>query len=375
MTESTLPAIPAQASVPTPAATTPAFNDEPTKSQQLIVNASRTTVAPLPEPGATPVTPILSSETLQAAPHPPQPESEDTHVIPSTSGATPAPVATTKGITTTSEEPEPQNPLTQRFTQQEWTALKEFRAALPDMFIEAYEKPESREIPIVLWGVLIDPLHPNRDARISVILMKFLRARNLSVRDARNMFVSTLRWRVSFNVDAAMKEEFPQEIFGRLGHVYGKDKEGRPVVYNLYGANQDLKVVFGDVQRFLRWRVVLMETSTSFLDFTTVDQTLQVHDYEGVSLTSSDTNSKNAASEATSIFQSHYPELLFKKFFVNVPTFLNWIFWAMKPLISANTLAKMSVTGSGHHTIGKALLPHIDSSQLPRRYGGEADAF
>jgi hypothetical protein len=37
-------------------------------------------------------------------------------------------------------------------------------------------------------------------------------------------------------------------------------------------------------------------------------------DYEGVSLTSRDANSKNAASEATNIFTSHYPELLVCKF-------------------------------------------------------------
>jgi len=33
-------------------------------------------------------------------------------------------------------------------------------------------------------------------------------------------------------------------------------------------------------------------------------------DYQGVSLTNRDANSKNAASEATSIFQNHYPEFL-----------------------------------------------------------------
>jgi len=33
-------------------------------------------------------------------------------------------------------------------------------------------------------------------------------------------------------------------------------------------------------------------------------------DYEGVSLTSRDANSKAAALEATNLFQSHYPELL-----------------------------------------------------------------
>ena len=44
------------------------------------------------------------------------------------------------------------------------------------------------------------------------------------------MLVNTLRWRTSIDIDAVMKEEFPQDIFGNLGHIYGHDKEGRPVV-------------------------------------------------------------------------------------------------------------------------------------------------
>lgn len=31
-----------------------------------------------------------------------------------------------------------------------------------------------------------------------------------------------------------MKEEFPDEIFGKLGKVHGKDKEGHPVTYVLH---------------------------------------------------------------------------------------------------------------------------------------------
>jgi len=44
-------------------------------------------------------------------------------------------------------------------------------------------------------------------------------------------------------------------------------------------------------------------------------------------------------------------------------------------LISAKTLAKMSVVGSGTITISGALLPIIDVKELPKRYGGEAEAF
>ena len=54
---------------------------------------------------------------------------------------------------------------------------------------------------------------------------------------------------------------------------------------------------------------------------------------------------------------------------------MTWIFWLFKPLISANTLAKLNVVGSSTSTIGAALLPVIDAKELPRKYGGEAEDF
>ena len=85
------------------------------------------------------------------------------------------------------------------------------------------------------------------------------------------MMIATLRWRDEFKVEDAVRETFPADVFGKLGHIYGKDKQGRPVTYvrqrplrracprsrslryNFYGANKDLDAVFGDVQRFLRY--------------------------------------------------------------------------------------------------------------------------
>lgn len=122
------------------------------------------------------------------------------------------------------------------------------------MFAEAFpEKKGAESTPIKLWGVTIDPQAGKAvDARVSVVLMKFLRARcdlmkneyiihhsldretfarNLSVPDARSKLVSTLQWRDSFKPEEATKEAFPPDIFGQLGHVYGKDKDERPVTY------------------------------------------------------------------------------------------------------------------------------------------------
>lgn len=46
-----------------------------------------------------------------------------------------------------------------------------------------------------------------------------------------------------------------------------------------------------------------------------------------------------------------------------------------KPIISANTLAKMSVVGTGHHALKKALSEFIAVDELPTKYGGNAEVF
>jgi hypothetical protein len=55
--------------------------------------------------------------------------------------------------------------------------------------------------------------------------------RNLNVEQASQMFVATLKWREEFRAADAAKEEFPEDVFGKLGYVYGKDKDGRPITY------------------------------------------------------------------------------------------------------------------------------------------------
>ena len=49
--------------------------------------------------------------------------------------------------------------------------------------------------------------------------------------NAANMIISTFKWRDEFKTDELATEEFPEDVFGPVGHVFGKDKEGRPVTY------------------------------------------------------------------------------------------------------------------------------------------------
>ena len=44
------------------------------------------------------------------------------------------------------------------------------------------------------------------------------------------MMISTLKWREEFKIDDLDTEEFPQDLFGSVTRVFGKDKDGRPVM-------------------------------------------------------------------------------------------------------------------------------------------------
>ena len=151
-----------------------------------------------------------------------------------------------------------------------------FPAKLPEIFAEVNkDKPPTS---VNIWGVDLAPGSPPT-AKEAIVLYKFLKARNMVLADAQTMLLATLKWRQEFDIDAVRAESFPEDVFGKLGVVAGKDKDGRPVTYNLYSEAKGPKnaEVFGDVKRFIRWRVQLMERGIELLDFETIGDMVQVH--------------------------------------------------------------------------------------------------
>jgi hypothetical protein len=127
------------------------------------------------------------------------------------------------------------------------------------------------------------------------------------------MLTNTLKWRLSFGADGILAEQLPSPPskvdFSRIGFLHKTDSEGCPVTYNLYGGLDNAEV-FGNLDRFVRWRVQLMERGIALLDFVNHDQMVQVHDYDGVSFWSYDKSAKAASKAVTQIMQDNYPEFL-----------------------------------------------------------------
>ena len=226
------------------------------------------------------------------------------------------------------------------------------------------------------------------DFHTYLILQKFLRANANDLEKAHTQLLATLKWRKSFQPLKTLDEAFSRERFGGLGFITDLNKvpgslnEHDVATFNLYGAVKDPKVTFEDVDGFLRWRVGLMELSLQKLNLREARkpipdyskgadpyQAIQVHDYMQVSFLRQNAYTKAASKKAIDTFKDYYPETLSRKFFVNVPVIMGWMFNAVSLVLSKETLKKFTVLSYGN-TLNSEL-----GNDVPEVYGGKGQAL
>lgn len=93
-------------------------------------------------------------------------------------------------------------------------------------------------------------------------------------------------------------------------------------------------------------------------------QGIQIHDYLSVSFLRMNPYTKAASGKTIELFQKYYPETLSRKFFVNVPAIMGWMFSAMRMFLAKETVKKFTVL-----TYGNQLAAELGSS-VPEVYGG-----
>ncbi|KAJ2612643.1 Non-classical phosphatidylinositol transfer protein (PITP) [Coemansia sp. RSA 1365] len=281
--------------------------------------------------------------------------------------------------TMAAETTQPKTGKAQQFSEEMVKLINELRAQLPDI-VEDAGKASTKPVNASLWGIRLLPESesesesesetPERDLRLDVILAKFVKARNNDVKLAREMLTNTLKWRAEFGVDGILEESFPEDVFGKVGYLYGHDTAGRPVTYNFYGG-LDNKLVFGDLDRFLRWRVQLHERGMQQLDFVDVADMLQVHDYEGVGLLSYDKFARTASRATVQLMTDNYPETLHAKIFANVPGWGETIFNIIGRWLSEETKRKFVVVSKV--SAPTILAQRIEVDNLPEKFRNKSE--
>ncbi|GMP51389.1 hypothetical protein CsSME_00017638 [Camellia sinensis var. sinensis] len=199
-----------------------------------------------------------------------------------------------------------------------------------------------------MWGI---PLLA--DDKADVILLKFLRARDFKVEDSLHMLLSCLSWRRDFGAETILDEELGfEELEGTVAYMYGCDREGHPVCYNDYGVFRDkdmFEKVFGDdekLQKFLRWRVQVLERGIKLLDFKPggVNSIIQVTDLKDMPKR----ELRAASNHILSLFQDNYPEMVARKIFINVPWYFSMLYSMFSPFLTQRTKSKFVISKEGN---------------------------
>jgi hypothetical protein len=93
-------------------------------------------------------------------------------------------------------------------------------------------------------------------------------------------------------------------------------------------------------------------------------QGFQIHDYLQVSFLRRDPVVKAATSKTIETLSRYYPETLSRKFFVNVPVVMGWVYTAMKMVVAKETAKKFTVLSYGNQLVGEL------GQGIPKEYGG-----
>jgi hypothetical protein len=203
-----------------------------------------------------------------------------------------------------------------------------------------------------------------------LLLVKFLHANDFNLDLAAEQLRKALEWRKEFKpLSAAFLEKHDEDLV-ELGYV---TKIGDEVfTWNIYGSMQKSGLLKDDnFDKFVRYRIGLMERGLQLLSFAGGDDGEaflgQIHDYDGVSLLKYDADTKRASKTIIQLFQDYYPELLSKKYFVNVPKVMAWIYDLVKGWLPDETTKKFKMLNKGSK-LGKLIGSEDD---IPTEYGGK----
>ncbi|CAH8306702.1 unnamed protein product [Eruca vesicaria subsp. sativa] len=286
-------------------------------------------------------------------------------------GATSAPVETKPAtpVTTELKKEEAVVTIEKAFAAEQEEATKTVEAieesvvsiTLPETAVSV--EPEE----VSIWGI---PLL--EDERSDVILLKFLRARDLKVKEAFTMLKNTVQWRKENNIDDLLAEDLQGTEFEKMVFTHGVDKQGHVVIYSSYGEFQN-KEIFSDKEKFnkfLKWRIQFQEKCVRSLDFSPEAKSsfVFVSDFRnapGLGKRSLWQFIRRAVKQ----FEDNYPEFVAKELFINVPW---WYIPYYKTfgniIISPRTRSKMVLAGPAKsaETIFKYIAPEV----VPVKYGG-----
>jgi len=211
-------------------------------------------------------------------------------------------------------------------------------------------------------------------------LVSFLRERNLDPEAAKEMLLTTLKWRKDQNIGNLLNEDFSEFEKKYPFNIEGVDKEGRPIQIAPAGQWRPRQAVLGgQLDKYNRFMI----RSMLEIPFQKIQQLNAVSSDKNVSryMLIFDMHGINARehlclqciqvyANLVTTAEKYYPRLAYKTFFINSPRIFETVLSVIRPLMSEFTRNNLNVLDHNRDKWQKTLLEYVDSEQLPPRYGG-----
>lgn len=218
---------------------------------------------------------------------------------------------------------------------------------------------------ISLMRILVEKQDPSSKEVEDGALRRFLRARDLDVEKALNMFLKYLNWKRNFVPNGSISpSEIRHEIQQNKMFLQGWDKKGRPIALLLAARHFQHE---GSVDEFKRFIVYLFDKIITRMP-PGQEKFIVIGDLKGWGYANSDIRAYLAA---LSLVQDYYPERLEKLFVVHAPYIFMTAWKVVYPFIDPKTRKKMIFVDN--KSLKSTLLEEIDESQLPATLGGKLE--
>ncbi|KAK9277103.1 hypothetical protein L1049_006642 [Liquidambar formosana] len=226
---------------------------------------------------------------------------------------------------------------------------------------DCLESDEIEQSKVGIMRALVEREDPSAKEVDSLMIRRFLRARDLDVEKASSLFLKYLSWRRAFVPNGSIAaSEIPNELAHNKFFMQGLDKNGRPITV-VFGARHK----HTSLDEFKRFVVYTLDKICASMPIGQ-EKFVSIADLEGWGYANSDIRGYLAA---LSILQDCYPERLGKLFLVHVPYIFMTAWKIVYPFIDKKT--KKKIIFVENKKLRSTLLSDIDESQLPDIYGGK----
>ncbi|CAM6105613.1 unnamed protein product [Calypogeia fissa] len=229
-------------------------------------------------------------------------------------------------------------------------------------------------------GMEISELRPVSELRDTVIdleseerlkevddatLLRFLKARNMDVAKASEMFIKDWRWRGQFAPKGFIAEdEISRQLLAEKAFLQGLDRKGRPLMI-LIGAKHFSKG--RDMDEFKRYCFYCIERVIASMP-AGVEQFVTIFDSGSTGYRNMDTS---ASLMMVDFLQAHYPERMSKLFLVHWSSLFQGAYRLVEPAVDIDTRKKIVFVVDKE--MESILTEEIGGECLPKAYGGMAD--